>query len=98
MKEKKINLEEVRKIATLCRLRLEEKELEKYSGQLGEIVSYFELLSEVNTDQVKIEAGSTKATNVLREDKEIDFDSRDGLLACPKVKTKNNLFVAKSVF
>ena len=47
-----ITQEQVEKVALLARLRLSPDELETMTAQLGQILDYMELLSEVATDDV----------------------------------------------
>jgi aspartyl-tRNA(Asn)/glutamyl-tRNA(Gln) amidotransferase subunit C len=58
----------VRKIAHLARLKVTDAEGERLSRELGEILSYVELLDEVNTEGVEPMAHAIELINVLRED------------------------------
>lgn len=60
--------DQLRRIAHLARLRISEEESERLSGQLGSILTYVELLNEVDTAGVEPMAHAIELTNVLRED------------------------------
>lgn len=64
----KLSKTEVEKIAKLARIELSEKEKEKFSGQLSEILNYVEQLNKVKTDEVEETSQVTGLTNVYRED------------------------------
>jgi aspartyl-tRNA(Asn)/glutamyl-tRNA(Gln) amidotransferase subunit C len=63
-----ISRAEVEKVAELARLSLSEDELDRMTGQLGEILGYIGLLSELDTENVEPMAHSLDLSNVLRED------------------------------
>lgn len=65
--------EEVQHIADLARIRLTEKETERYQKDLSAIFAYFEKLQEVNTDGVDPIGHITGVVNVYRKDKNEDF-------------------------
>ncbi|MBE0415152.1 MAG: Asp-tRNA(Asn)/Glu-tRNA(Gln) amidotransferase subunit GatC [Dehalococcoidia bacterium] len=64
----KLSREEVVHIATLCRLGLSEAELEKFQGQLSNILENFEVLKQVDTGDVPPTAYPIPLENVVRED------------------------------
>jgi len=63
-----ISKEEVQHIAKLARLRLEEDEAAKYQQDLSQILDYFDILKEVNTDSVEPMTHSVHHENIARED------------------------------
>jgi aspartyl-tRNA(Asn)/glutamyl-tRNA(Gln) amidotransferase subunit C len=60
--------EEVLKLAKLARLRLTDEEVEKYTSELGEILTYVELLSTVDTNGLQPTNQVTGLQNVFRPD------------------------------
>ncbi len=64
----KITPEEVKHIAHLARLSLDQEELELYTGQLNDILDYMEKLKEVDTRDVEPSYNTLNITNSLRED------------------------------
>jgi len=63
-----ISREEVRKVSLLARLLLSEQDLDRMTVQLGAVLEYMELLSEVDTGQVEPMAHPLDVTDVLRAD------------------------------
>ncbi len=66
--EKKIDQDQVRKVAKLARLELEEREVEEFAGQLSSILEYVEKMNELDTEGVEPLAHCLPISNVLRED------------------------------
>jgi aspartyl-tRNA(Asn)/glutamyl-tRNA(Gln) amidotransferase subunit C len=64
-----ISRAEVNKVSLLARLLLSEEELDRMTVQLGDILSYMDLLREVDTEHVKPMAHALDIANVLREDR-----------------------------
>jgi len=60
--------EQVRHIARLARLGIEEDEVARFAGQLSEILDYFERLKQVHTDGVPPTAHTLPLHNVFRDD------------------------------
>ena len=63
-----ISREEVEKVALLGRLLLSEGELDRMTRQLGDILGYIDLLSELDTEKVEPMAHALDVANVFRED------------------------------
>jgi len=63
-----ISVEEVRRIAGLAQLQLEEHEIQRYAQQLGDILEFMDRLSQVDTEGVGIDSGSTVVEKHLRPD------------------------------
>jgi len=65
---RKIDKQHVKKVAKLSRLQLSENEIEEFTGQLGEILEYFEKLQQLDTKGVKPLAHCLPVENVFRDD------------------------------
>jgi aspartyl-tRNA(Asn)/glutamyl-tRNA(Gln) amidotransferase subunit C len=65
---KKIDQDQVRKVAKLSRLDLSETEVEEFTGQLSAILDYVEKMNELDTTGVEPLAHCLPVSNVLRED------------------------------
>ena len=63
-----LTADQVRKVAKLARLQLSEADVERFTKQLGQVLGYVEMLSELNTDGVAPLAHPLEIENVLRED------------------------------
>ena len=59
---------QVERIALLGRLQLSEAELVAMTEQLGQVIGYMDLLSELNTDDVEPMAHAVEISNVFRPD------------------------------
>ena len=75
-----MNKSEVKNIAKLARLELNDEELERYADQLSEILEYVNKLEEVDTEKVEITAQVTGLVNVLRDDEVETCDKIEQLL------------------
>jgi len=64
----KLTREEVLHIARLARIALTEEEITRLSGQLSSLLENFQVLQEVNTDNVPPTAQSVELRSVMRED------------------------------
>jgi len=64
----KIDAEQVRKVARLARLELDEREVEEFAGQLSSILEYVEKMNELDTEGVEPLAHCLPISNVLRAD------------------------------
>lgn len=64
----KIDESQVRKVAQLSRLELDEHEVEQFSGELSSIIEYIEKLNELDVDDVEPLAHCLPIHNVFRED------------------------------
>jgi len=77
----KLSREEVLHIARLARIALTEEEITRLSGQLSNLLEHFEVLQEVNTDNVPPTAQPNDLRSVMREDTVIPSLSPDDVLA-----------------
>lgn len=63
-----ITVKEVENVAKLARLALTDEEKHKLAEQMGNILEYFNQLSEVNTENVEPMAHPVPSINIMRED------------------------------
>jgi len=68
MADPKLKLEDVRHVAKLARLSLDDAKLQKFGWQLESILGYIDKLAEVDTSKVEPMAHALPVHNVLRED------------------------------
>jgi len=64
----KIDTNMVKHVANLVRLGISDEEAQKFSPQFSSIIEYFNMLNEVDTENVPPASDITNNTNVLRED------------------------------
>ena len=76
-----ISREEVEKVALLARLQLSDAELETMTAQMGDILGYVELLSELDTESVEPMAHALDVSDVFRDDVPHTSLDRDAALA-----------------
>ena len=76
-----ISREDVRKVALLARLLLDEKEIEEMTSQLSRIHDYMEILRSVDTSALEPMAHPLELVNVFREDELRPSLPRDEVLA-----------------
>lgn len=75
-----INKDEIIHIAKLANLNLTEEEIEKYTNDMEEILSFANTVNNVNTDNVAETLGANGNYNVFRKDEVEEFGDRDSLL------------------
>ena len=63
-----IQQDDVRHIAKLARLQLDEQELALYTDQLGRILGFFDQLAQIDTEGVPVTAHPLPVTNAFRDD------------------------------
>jgi aspartyl-tRNA(Asn)/glutamyl-tRNA(Gln) amidotransferase subunit C len=63
-----IDTNTVKHVATLARMGITEEEAQKFSGQFSAIIEYFNMLNEVDTENVTPASDIANAENILRED------------------------------
>ena len=93
----KIDKNTTLKIAKLCRVRVEEHEIEELSSQLSSILDWVEQLNEVNTENVEPLSNVSTAKLPLREDKESFEDKSNDVLTNAPEKLENYFVVPKVV-
>ena len=76
----KITEEEVKKVAELARLRLDNNQLRHHSEQIEKILDYINQLEKIDTKGVPCTTRAIEVTNVLRKDVNNKFEDRDDLL------------------
>ena len=73
-------------VAEVARLKLTEKEIEKFLPQLKEALEFFSKLNEISTDSVKPSFQPVELKNVMREDKEKKCLSQEDALSLTEHK------------
>lgn len=91
-----IDKQTVEHVAHLARIRLEDKELEKMSGQLHEILDFIDKLSKLDVSQVEPTSHILPIKNVLRDDVSgISLSNEQALANAPQ--KEGNFFVVPKV-
>ncbi len=64
----KISSSDVRKVAKLARLELPEHQIETYTSQIEEILTYVDQLQEIDTTNIPPTTRAVEVVNAMRED------------------------------
>lgn len=91
-----ITANEVKHVASLAKLEFTDEELQKFTGQMDEIINMVEQLGEVDTTDVPVMSTVTEEVNVMREDVAVKGTDRtllmknvpeekDGLIKVPAI-------------
>jgi aspartyl-tRNA(Asn)/glutamyl-tRNA(Gln) amidotransferase subunit C len=76
----KVNKVLIEHVAEVARLKLTDKEIQKFSKELKEIIEVFSKLDKVDTKDVDPSLQAVELKNMLREDKEeISFTQKEAL-------------------
>ena len=76
----KISKEEVKKVANLARLELNENEINNHAEQLEKILDYIVQLEKIDTDDVPCTTRAIEVINVFRKDENKNSDWNEELL------------------
>lgn len=95
--KKKLNKDEVLRIADLAKLTLSIEEVKKFQEQLSSTLSYIDILKNVDTSKVTVTPAVTGLENVFREDKVTQSLSQEKVLANAP-KTYIGFFVIDAIF
>ena len=77
---KRITSDEVKKVAQLARLELNESEITQHVGQLEKILDYINQLEKINTENTPCTTRAIEVINILRKDENKDYENSEGLL------------------
>ncbi len=76
-----LSREDVEKVSLLARLQLSDDELDVMTGQLAQVVDYFEQLNELDTDGIEPMAHAVEIANVFAADEFRPSYDREVVLA-----------------
>lgn len=91
-----VSTDEVRKIAHLARLGVDENRLEGYAEEINSVLKLVEQMNAVDTSGVEPMAHPLNATQRLRADAVTETDQRE-ILQSGAPEVKNGLFVVPKV-
>ncbi len=75
-----ISKEEIIHIAKLASLNLSDEEIEKYTGDMQEILEFANMINNVNTEGMSETVAANEKCNVFRKDEVVNFENRELLL------------------
>jgi aspartyl-tRNA(Asn)/glutamyl-tRNA(Gln) amidotransferase subunit C len=93
----KLTKEEVLYVAHLARLEIDESSIEKFAGQIGDILAYVDQLKQVDTAEVRPTSHALALTNAFREDVESRHLPREASLANAPQQEDGSFLVPKVV-
>lgn len=76
-----LSADDVRAIADLARLELQDEDVVRYQKQLSDILGYFQKLEELDTSHIDPTSSVLPLTNVMREDEAGEALSVDDVVA-----------------
>ena len=77
---KRISSDEVKKVAQLARLELNESEINQHAEQLEKILEYIKQLEKINTENVPCTTRAIEVVNVLRKAEKKNYKYSEDLL------------------
>ena len=77
---KRISSDEVKKVAQLARLELNDNEIQQHAEQLEKILGYIKQLEKINTENIPCNTRAIEVVNVLRKDEKKDYVNSEELL------------------
>jgi aspartyl-tRNA(Asn)/glutamyl-tRNA(Gln) amidotransferase subunit C len=91
-----ISKSEVKHIASLARIGLDEKEVEKFTADLSNVLDWIGQLKEADVKNVEPTAHITGMDNISRKDKNREFGNKEGIIKLFP-EEKNSFDKVKSV-
>ena len=77
---KRISNDEVKKVAQLARLELNESEINQHAEQLEKILDYIKQLEQINTEDIPCTTRAIEVVNVLRKDEKKNYENSEEIL------------------
>ena len=77
---KRISSDEVKKVAQLARLELNESEINQHAEQLEKILEYIKQLEKISTDDIPCTTRAIEVVNVLRKDEKKNYANSEEIL------------------
>ncbi len=77
---KRISSDEVKKVAQLARLELNESEINQHAEQLEKILEYIKQLEKIDTEDIPCTTRAIEVVNVLRKDEKKNYENSEEIL------------------
>ena len=94
---KRISSDEVKKVAQLARLELNESEIDQHAEQLEKILEYIKQLEIINTENVPCTTRAIEVVNVLRQDEKKNYENSEEILDLAPSRENNFFKVPKII-
>ena len=93
----KITKEKVEHVAHLARLELDREAIERFSGQIGDILAYVDKLKQVDTTGIAPTSHAISLNNAFREDEVREHLDREQSLANAPAKGDGSFLVPRVI-
>ena len=93
----KVSKEELLHIANLAQLELKENEIDKYLGNLEEILDFANIVNNAPVEGLDVTIGANEAKNVFRKDEVKRFEDTEALLQNAESKEQNMFKIPKVI-
>ena len=93
----RISKQEVKKVARLARLELNEDEINNHAQQLEKILDYIKQLESINTENIPCTTRAIEVINVLRKDENKNYKNSEELLDLAPSREDNFFKVPKII-
>ena len=93
----KVSKDEIKHIANLARLEIEENEIDNYILNLQDILNFANIVNNAPVENLDITIGANEAKNVFRKDEVEVFEDNEALLANAKEKERNMFKIPKVI-
>jgi len=91
-----ISKADIKNVATLARLNLQDEDVEKFTKQVSDILSYMNTLNKINTTDIEPTSHAVELTNAFREDiVKTSYDTDSALSNAPD--SENGCFIVPKV-
>ena len=88
-----ITIDEVQKIARLARLEITSDQANQYQGQLSQIISYFQVLDQLDLSQTPITSQVTGLENITRKIDEVGTRTLSAQSAVSQAPSQHNNYI-----
>lgn len=92
-----VTKEDVLQIAELSRLDIAEKDIDKFTEQIDNILGYVDVLSDLDTDGIEPTSHAMEVSNVFREDEIVNFGDKEKIIENGPLVDQNAFVVPKIV-
>ncbi|MBS1340184.1 MAG: Asp-tRNA(Asn)/Glu-tRNA(Gln) amidotransferase subunit GatC [Clostridia bacterium] len=93
----KVSKEEIKHIADLARLEIDESEIDNYILNLQDILNFANIVNNAPVENLDVTIGANEAKNVFRKDEVEVFEDNEALLANAKEKERNMFKIPKVI-
>ncbi len=93
----KVSKEEIKHIANLARLEIDESEIDNYILNLQDILNFANIVNNAPVENLDVTIGANEAKNVFRKDEVEVFEDNEALLANAKEKERNMFKIPKVI-